>query len=48
MNLPVGTHELVIWHETVGYVAKKVIVELKPNETTRLAPHAITVEQLVK
>jgi hypothetical protein len=47
-NLPVGTHELIIWHETVGYIAKNVVVEIKPKETFALKPLAITAEQLLK
>jgi hypothetical protein len=47
-NLPVGTHELTIWHETVGYIAKNVIVEVKPNETMALMPLPITAEQLLR
>lgn len=47
-NLPAGKHELIIWHETVGYVAKNLMVEVKPNETQTIPQKAITIEQLTK
>jgi hypothetical protein len=47
-NLPRGKHELTIWHETVGYVAKNLVVEVKPNETQMIPTQPITVEQLAK
>ena len=45
-NLPVGKHELVIWHEAVGYVSKKVIVDVKSDKVDELAPQRITVQDL--
>ncbi len=47
-NLPVGTHQFIVWHETVGYIAKNVIIKIKPNETKHLKPYAITVKQLLR
>jgi hypothetical protein len=47
-NLPPGKHELTIWHETVGYLAKNLVVKVKPNETQTIPALPITVEQLAK
>lgn len=46
-NLPVGKHELVVWHEAVGYVSKKVIIDVKPEGVVELDPQRITVQDLV-
>ena len=45
-NLHAGTHELVIWHEAVGWVAKSLSVTVKPGETETLKAQKITIEQL--
>jgi hypothetical protein len=47
-NLPAGRHELTIWHETVGYVAKILVVEVKPSETLAIPAQPITLEQLLR
>jgi len=45
-NLPVGKHELVVWHEAVGYVSRKVIINVKPDRVGELDPQRITVQDL--
>ena len=45
-NLPVGKHELVVWHEAVGYVSRKVIINIEPDGVGELDPQRITVQDL--
>ena len=47
-NLPAGKHELVIWHETVGYVARSLTLDVQADQTTEVMPQVITVEQLAR
>lgn len=47
-NLPVGEHELWIWHETVGYVAKKLKVRVSPDTVEEIEPTELTLEMLGK
>ena len=41
-NLPAGTHELAIWHETVWWVARGLKVSVNADKTTTLKPSKIT------
>lgn len=45
-NLPAGTQELVVWHETVGYVVRSLAVDVTPGEDRRIAPVYLTPERL--
>lgn len=40
-NLPEGDHELVIWHEKVGYVERKFKVTVKNGAVTETKPVAV-------
>jgi hypothetical protein len=41
-NLPAGDHELVIWHEKVGYIDRKFKASVKKDAVTELK--AVTVD----
>lgn len=36
-NLPVGEHELTVWHERTGYLAKSLRVEIRADSVTKLS-----------
>lgn len=45
-NLPPGKHELVVWHETVGYVIRSLVVDVTAREDRRLEPIYLTPDRL--
>jgi hypothetical protein len=45
-NLPAGDHELKVWHESVGWVAKNLGITVRAGEVQELPPLKITVGQL--
>lgn len=45
-NLPEGEHELTVWHEAVGYVAKKLAVTVVADKVEILAPVELTIDRL--
>jgi hypothetical protein len=45
-NLPAGKQELVVWHETVGYVIRSLVVDVAAGEDRRIAPVYLTPERL--
>jgi hypothetical protein len=45
-RVPAGEHELRIWHETIGYVARKLRVEVPSDGEAKLETRSITVQQL--
>jgi plastocyanin len=45
-NMPVGDHELVIWHEKVGYVERKYKVSVKKGAVAELKPVTLDVKKL--
>ena len=44
--LPAGKQELVVWHETVGYVIRSLVVDVAAGEDRRIAPVYLTPERL--
>ncbi len=47
-HLPAGTRELVIWHEATGWVAKSLMVTVKPEKMETLKANKITPELLLR
>lgn len=45
-NLPAGEHELYIWHEELGYIAKKLPIRIMADQVLSLSEHKITAERL--
>jgi hypothetical protein len=45
-KLPVGEHELTIWHEVPGWIAKKMPITVRAGQTTELEPIRMTVQHL--
>jgi hypothetical protein len=45
-NLPPGKHELVVWHETIGYLVRSLAVDVTADEDRRLAPIYLTPSRL--
>jgi hypothetical protein len=45
-NLPDEEVELVVWHETKGYLARRLKVAVRSGEVTTLAPIELTPEML--
>jgi hypothetical protein len=45
-DMPAGEHELFVWHETVGYVAKSLKVVVQAGGVTELAPLPLTADRL--
>ncbi len=45
-GLPVGKHQLMLWHEVTGYVNNGVRITVKPDQTTDVDVQAIPVERL--
>ena len=45
-NLPAGEHELVVWHEAVGYVAKRLKITVVAGQDTELDSQEISVARL--
>ncbi len=43
-NLPAGELELTMWHETVGYVVKRLPVTVKAGQVETLPPVKLTAE----
>jgi len=43
-NLPAGKHSFRVWHERVGYLERKLTVEIADGETTQLAPREYRIE----
>ena len=44
-NLPAGTHKFRVWHERVGYLERKLSVEIQDGETTELSSMEYRVER---
>lgn len=44
-DIPAGKHEFTIWHEGVGYVEKKVVIEVKADEATTLETIEVPAEK---
>jgi plastocyanin len=44
-NLPVGDHELRVWHERVGYIERKLAVKVAAGDNA-LKPVELTIEKL--
>lgn len=45
-NLPAGDHELVIWHEKIGYIDRKFSVSVKDGQETSVKPVSVDVAKL--
>jgi hypothetical protein len=45
-DLPPGKHELIVWHERVGYVVKKYTAIVRANEVTTSPPIHVPVASL--
>jgi hypothetical protein len=45
-NLPEGKHELTVWHDEVGYVAKKIPVTIHDGKVEELPPVKYTIDLL--
>ncbi|WP_437190908.1 carboxypeptidase regulatory-like domain-containing protein [Planctomicrobium sp. SH527] len=43
-NLPEGEHEFRVWHESAGYINRKLTVKIKDGETTTLKVHKVPVK----
>jgi hypothetical protein len=46
-NVPVGKHELRIWHETALYVERSLEVEVKADGVVELKPYKVSVDKLM-
>jgi len=47
-NLPEGEHEFRVWHEDAGYVERKLMVNVKEGETTKLKTIKVAPKDLDK
>ena len=45
-NLPVGDHEMMIWHEKMGYIDRKYKATVKAGEVVNLKPVTVDVAKL--
>ncbi len=45
-DLPVGEHELSVWHERTGLLIRQHKAVVRPNEVTQLVPIRVEVEKL--